>query len=165
MGQLKIGDNTVHTNGDLPSVGSPAPDFALVKTDMTEVSLKDFAGRSIVLNIFPSVDTSTCATSVREFNKRAAAIQNASVLCISKDLPYAFRRFCAAEGIQNVISLSDFRNKGFSDRYGVLMTDGRMAGLHARAVVVIGPDGKVKYTELVPVIGQEPDYDKALNAL
>ena len=165
MATLKIGENVVHTAGELPSVGTPAPDFSLTKTDLSEVSLKDFKGKSVVLNIFPSVDTSTCATSVREFNKRAAGIANAVVICVSKDLPFAFRRFCAAEGIKNVVPLSDFKDKGFTKAYGVLMTDGRMSGLHARAIVVIGTDGIVKHTELVPVIGQEPNYEEALKAI
>jgi thiol peroxidase len=136
-----------------------------VGNDLKEVSLKDHAGKNVVLNIFPSVDTRVCATSVREFNKRAAGLQNTVVLCISKDLPFAMRRFCGAEGIDKVVTLSDFRNRGFTDSYGVEMVDGGMAGLMARAIVVIDLQGKIKYTELVPVIGQEPNYDAALNAI
>lgn len=165
MAQIKLGDTTVNTSGNLPPVGAPAPDFTLSANDLTEVSLKSFQGKNVVLNIFPSVDTRVCAMSVREFNKRASSIENTVVLCISKDLPYAFRRFCGAEGIENVVTLSDFRNKGFSKHYGVEMTEGKMEGLHARAVVVVDPQGKVTYTELVPVIGQEPNYDKALQSL
>jgi thiol peroxidase len=165
MAQVKLGETLVSTNGDLPGVGSVAPDFLLVTNDFKEVSLKDFSGKTIVLNIFPSIDTSVCATSVREFNKRAASLPDVVVLAISKDLPYAHRRFCAAEGINNVVTLSDFRNKGFSQKYGVLIQNGRMEGLHARAIVVIDPQGKVRHTELVPVIGQEPNYDAALTLL
>lgn len=165
MAQTKLGERVVNTNGDLPPVGRVAPDFTLVGNDLRDVSLKSFSGKSVVLNIFPSLDTSTCATSVREFNKRAAALTNTVVLCISKDLPFAMRRFCGAEGIDKVITLSDFRNRGFSAAYGIEMMDGGMAGFFARAVVVVGPDGKVKYNQLVPVIGQEPDYDSALKAI
>jgi thioredoxin-dependent peroxiredoxin len=165
MAEIKLGDLVVNTSGDLPAVGITAPDFTLVTNDLKELSLKDFSGKNVVLNIFPSVDTSVCAMSVREFNKRAASIENTMVLCVSKDLPYAFRRFCGAEGIDKVVTLSDYRNKGFSKNYGVEMLAGRMEGLHARAIVVIDTNGKVKYTELVPVIGQEPDYDRALSAL
>lgn len=165
MAQTKLKEITVNLSGDLPRVGSSAPDFSLAGADLKNMSLKDFAGKNLVLNIFPSVDTRVCAMSVREFNKRAANIDNAVVLCISKDLPYAQKRFCAAEGISNVVMLSDFRDKGFSEDYGIEMLDGAMAGLHARAIVVIDPKGTVKYTELVPVIGQEPNYDAALGAL
>ena len=142
-----------------------AEGFTLTATNLKDVSLRDFAGKNVVLNIFPSVDTSTCATSVREFNKRVAAIDNTVVLCISKDLPFAQRRFCGAEGIDRAITLSDFRNYGFGKAYGVALLDGAFAGLLARAVVVIDPTGKVKYTELVPTIGDEPNYEAALSAI
>jgi thiol peroxidase len=165
MAQTKLGDTTVNTSGNLPPIGSAAPEFTLVANDLSEVSLRNFAGKNVILNIFPSIDTSVCATSVREFNKRAASVDNTVVLCIAKDLPFAFKRFCGAEGIDKVVTLSDFRNKGFSKSYGVEMTDGRMAGLHARCIVVIDPKGKIKYTELVPAIGQEPNYDAALKSL
>jgi thiol peroxidase len=165
MAQTKHGDATVNTNGNLPTVGSMAPDFLLVTTDLKEVGLKDYAGKNIVLNIFPSIDTSVCATSVRQFNKKAAEVENTVILSVSKDLPFAFKRFCGAEGIDKVIPLSDFRNKGFSRNYGVELLDGRFEGLDARAIVVIDPKGKVKYTELVPAIGQEPDYEAALKHL
>jgi thiol peroxidase len=165
MAQTKLGENTIHTSGNLPSVGSRAPEFLLAGTDLKEISLKDFKDKNVILNIFPSIDTRVCATSVREFNKLATSVNNTVVLSVSKDLPFAHKRFCGAEGINNVIMLSDFRNKGFSDDYGVLMQDGGMAGLHARAIVVIDPQGIVKHTELVPAIGQEPDYQAALNAL
>ena len=165
MAQTKLGDNTVNTSGSLPAVGTPAPDFSLAATDLKDVSLKEYAGKNVILNIFPSIDTRVCAMSVREFNKRATGVKNTVVLSVSKDLPFAHKRFCAAEGIENVVMLSDFRNKSFSKNYGTEMTDGGMAGLHARAIVVIDPTGKVKHTELVPVIGQEPDYDSAIKAL
>ena len=132
---------------------------------MKDVSLKDFTGKNVVLNIFPSVDTNTCATSVREFNKRVAAVDNTVVLCISKDLPFAQKRFCGAEGIDRALTLSDFRNRGFGKTYGVELTSSSFAGLFARAVVVIDATGKVKYTELVPQIGEEPNYEAALNAI
>jgi thioredoxin-dependent peroxiredoxin len=166
MAQTKLGESTVNTSGSLPSVGSTAPDFSLTTTDLKDVGLKDFSGKNIVLNIFPSIDTRVCATSVREFNKRAAGMSNTVVLSVSKDLPFAHKRFCGAEGIENVVMLSDFRDKGaFSKHYGIDMVDGGMAGLHARAIVVIDPQGKVKHTELVPAIGQEPNYDAAIGAL
>lgn len=165
MAQTKLGENTVNTSGNLPAAGSPAPDFSLATLDLKDSSLKDYAGKNIVLNIFPSVDTRVCAMSVREFNKRVASINDTVVLCISKDLPFAQKRFCGAEGIDRVVMLSDFRNKGFSKDYGVEMIDGGMAGLDARAVIVIDKNGKVKYTELVPAIGQEPNYDAALKAI
>jgi thioredoxin-dependent peroxiredoxin len=165
MAQTKLGDLIVNTSGELPAIGAEAPDFTLVTNDLNEMSLKDFSGKNVVLNIFPSVDTRVCAMSVREFNKRAASVDNTVVLCISKDLPYAFRRFCGAEGIDKVVTLSDYRDKGFSKNYGLEMLSGRMEGLHARAIVVIDANGKVKHTELVPVIGQEPNYDAALGSL
>ncbi len=165
MAQTKLGENTVNTNGNLPAVGAAAPNFVLTGNDLKDVTLNQFAGKNLVLNIFPSIDTGVCATSVREFNKRAAALNNTTVLCVSKDLPFAMRRFCGAEGIDNVITASDFRSRGFSKDYGVELIDGGMVGLNARAVVVIDIDGKVKYTELVPAIGQEPNYDAALAAL
>lgn len=165
MAQTKLGDRVVNTNGDLPAIGSVAPGFTLVGNDLKEINSTTFAGKNVVLNIFPSVDTSTCATSVREFNKRAAALSNTVVLCISKDLPFAMRRFCGAEGIDKVMTLSDFRDLGFSKAYGVLMMEGVMAGFFARCVVVIGTDGKVKYTEMVPTVGQEPNYEAALKAI
>lgn len=165
MAHIKIGENVVNVKGELPKVGSAAPDFKLAGLDLKDVSLSNYAGKTVVLNIFPSIDTRVCATSVREFNKRASSFPDTKVVCVSRDLPYAFRRFCGAEGITNVDSLSDFRNKGFSKDYGVEMTDGAMEGLFARAIVVIDKSGKVKHTELVPVIGQEPNYDAALGAL
>ncbi|MCI7070173.1 thiol peroxidase [Bacteroides pyogenes] len=151
--------------GEFIQVGKVAPNFELVKTDLSSFSLKELSGKNVVLNIFPSLDTGVCAASVRRFNKEAAGLKDTVVLAISKDLPFAAARFCAAEGIENVVSLSDFRFSDFDESYGVRMADGPLAGLLARAVVVIGKDGKVAYTELVPEITQEPDYDKALAAL
>jgi thiol peroxidase len=165
MAQIKIGENVVNVKGELPKVGAPAPDFKLAGIDLKDVSLGSHSGKTVVLNIFPSIDTRVCAMSVREFNKRASSFPDTKVINISKDLPFAFRRFCGAEGISNVESLSDFRDKGFAKDYGVEMMDGSMEGLFARAIVVIDKQGKVKHTELVPVIGQEPNYDAALGAL
>ena len=165
MADVKFKDLTAHTIGNLPPVGTLANDFTLTTQNMEDVSLAKFAGKNVVLNIFPSIDTRVCAMSVREFNKRAAGLNNTTVLCISHDLPFAFKRFCGAEGIENVISLSDFRTKSFGKSYGVELLDGPFTGLHARAVVVLDTNHKVLHTELVPVIGQEPDYDKALAVL
>lgn len=165
MAQTKLGENTVTTIGELPAVGSKAPDFSLTGIDLQEATLKNFAGKKIVFNIFPSIDTGVCATSVREFNKRASSLENTAVLCISKDLPFAFKRFCGAEGIDKVVSLSDFKNKGFSKNYGIEMVDGALTGLLARAIVVVDENGKIIHTELVPAIGQEPNYDAAIQAL
>lgn len=145
--------------------GAVAPDFALVKTDLSSLSLKDLKGKNVVLNIFPSLDTSVCAASVRKFNKLAAGLPDTVVLAVSKDLPFAHARFCSTEGIENVIPVSDFRVSDFDVKYGVLMEDGPLAGLLARSVVVVDKEGKVAYTELVPEITQEPDYDKAIAAL
>jgi thiol peroxidase len=164
MAQVTLGGNPVHTSGDLPSVGSSAPDFTITGADLGDVSKGDFAGKNVVLNIFPSIDTQVCATSVRTFNERAAGLDDTVVLCVSADLPFAQGRFCGAEGIENVKTGSTFRSS-FGEDYGVAMTDGKLEGVLARSVVVIGPDGNVKYTELVPEIAQEPDYDAALGAL
>jgi len=165
MALTKLGPNDANTIGELPAIGSSAVDFTLTATNMKDVSLKDFAGKNVVLNIFPSVDTSTCSTSVREFNKRVASKDNTVVLCISKDLPFAQKRFCGAEGIDKVMTLSDYRSRGFGKSYGVELIDSGFVGLFARAVIVIDPSGKVKYTELVPQIGQEPNYDAAVKAI
>ncbi|BBZ33581.1 putative thiol peroxidase [Mycolicibacterium confluentis] len=155
--------NPINTVGDLPGVGSPAPSFTLTGTDLGEVGNDQFSGKAVVLNIFPSIDTPVCATSVRTFNERAAA-SGVAVLCVSKDLPFAQKRFCGAEGIENVTTASAFRSS-FGEDFGITIADGPMAGLLGRAVVVIGADGNVSYTELVPEIGSEPDYDAALAAL
>ena len=162
MAQITLLGNPINTVGDLPAVGSSAPAFALTGTDLGIVSLAQFNGKPVLLNIFPSVDTPVCASSVRKFNEQASA-RGLTVLCVSKDLPFALSRFCGAEGIENVVSASAFRDS-FGEDYGVTITDGPMAGLLGRAVVVIGADGKVAYTELVPEIAQEPDYDAALAA-
>ena len=163
MAQITLRGNQINTTGDLPAIGSPAPAFTLTGTDLGEVSSSKLRGAPVLLNIFPSVDTPVCAISVRTFNERAAA-GGVSVLCVSKDLPFAQKRFCGAEGIENVTTASAFRD-GFGEDYGVTIVDGPMAGLLARAIVVIDADGNVAYTELVPEIAQEPDYDAALAAL
>ncbi|OBH56934.1 thiol peroxidase [Mycobacterium sp. E2479] len=162
MAQITLRGNPINTVGELPAVGSKAPAFSLTGGDLAAVSSEQFSGKPLVLNIFPSIDTPVCAASVRTFNERAAA-SGASVLCVSKDLPFAQARFCGAEGIENVKSASAFRDN-FGDDYGVTIADGPMAGLLARAIVVIGTDGNVAYTELVPEIAQEPNYDAALAA-
>ncbi len=165
MASVTLGGNPSNTNGDLPAVGSPAPAFSLVGNDLGPVSLADHAGKNVVISIFPSVDTPTCATSVRTFNERAADMDNTVVLNVSADLPFAQGRFCGAEGIENVSTASCFRSDDFSDSYGVKLVDGPLQGLLARAIVVVGPDGNVKHTELVPEIASEPDYDAAIAAL
>jgi len=165
MAQIKLGENVVSTSGELPSVGSSAPSFTLTNTDFKDQTLQDFSGKNIILNVFPTIDTGVCSASVREFNKRAAGLADTVVLCISKDLPLSQKKFCGAEGIENVVMLSDFRNLNFAKNYGVEMTDGGWYGLFARTVVVINKEGKVSYTELVPKIGQEPNYDTAIAAL
>ncbi len=164
MAQVTLGGNPVHTSGELPAVGSTAPAYTLTGADLGDVASSDFDGKNVVLNIFPSVDTPTCATSVRTFNERAAGLDDTVVLCVSADLPFAAGRFCGAEGIENVKTASTFRSD-FGTDYGVDLVDGKLAGVLARAVVVVGPDGTVKHTELVPEIAQEPDYDAALNAI
>jgi thioredoxin-dependent peroxiredoxin len=153
---------TVSLAGELPAVGSTAPDFRLVGVDLKDVSLGDFRGKTKVLNIVPSLDTSVCATSTRTFNQRAGALVNTAVLVISADLPWAMKRFCSVEGLKNVVPLSMMRGRGFAKDYGVLITDGAFEGVTARAVVVLDPDDTVVYTQLVPDIGSEPDYDAAL---
>ena len=163
MAQITLRGNAINTVGELPAIGSPAPGFTLTGTDLGAIGAEQFRDKPLLLNIFPSVDTSVCAASVRTFNERAAA-GGVSVLCGSKDLPFAQKRFCGAEGIENVTTASAFRDS-FGEDYGITMVDGPMAGLLGRAVVVIGADGTVTYTELVPEIGQEPDYDAALAAL
>lgn len=165
MAEIKFKGNPVHTQGQLPEVGTKAPDFKLTNTDLSEISLSELNGKRVVLNIFPSVDTGVCAASVRRFNELAGSMDNTAVVNVSKDLPFAHKRFCGAEGIENVESTSSFRDPEFSSRYGVDMTDGPLAGLMSRAVVVLDENGNVKYTEQVPDITQEPDYDSALNAL
>ncbi|HEY5368184.1 MAG TPA: thiol peroxidase [Hanamia sp.] len=161
---ITLHGNILHTVGKLPAVGTVIKDFTLTDTSLNEKTLADFKGKNLILNIFPSVNTGVCAKSVREFNKDAASLNNTTVLCISKDLPFAQKAFCGAEGIDNVVMLSDFRND-FGHAYGVLMADGPMRGLLSRAVIVINPEGKIVYEEQVPEIAQEPDYAAALAAL
>lgn len=165
MTNITLKGNPIHTVGSLPAVGTQAPDFKLTKTDLSEVSLKDFAGKKIILSIFPSVDTPTCATAVRQFNEKAAKLKDVVVLCISADLPFALNRFCGAEGLKEVIPTSVFRHQEFGDQYGVRIVDGPIAGLLSRAIVVLDSTGKVVYTEQVSEIAHEPDYQAALNAV
>lgn len=165
MATVTLKGTPIHTSGELPAVGSAAPDFQLVNGDLKNVGLGDFAGKRKVLNIVPSLDTSVCATSTRAFNEKASSMKNAVVLVISADLPFAQKRFCTTEGLTNVVPLSLMRGKSFQKDYGVLLTDGPLEGLCARAVVVLDESNRVKYTQLVPEIAQEPDYDAALKSL
>lgn len=165
MAQVALKGTPVQTSGDLPAVGQGSPDFTLTKMDLSELSLSELKGKRVVLNIFPSLDTATCATSVRTFNHRASEMPGTVILCISADLPFAQKRFCGAEGLEQVIPLSDFRNKAFGGEYGVTILDGALRGLLARAVVVLDGAGRVIYTELVPEIASEPDYSAALKSL
>lgn len=165
MATITLHGQPISTVGDLPEVGSDAPGFRLVNGRLQDVSLHEFAGKRKVLNIFPSIDTPTCATSVRKFNEKAASLRDAVVLCISTDLPFAQQRFCGAEGIDNVTTLSLMRDPGFGKDYGVRIDTGPMAGLTARAVVVLDEDNKVLHRELVSEVADEPDYDAALAAL
>ena len=164
MATVTLGGNPVNTVGDLPSVGSAAPAFTLAGADLSDLTADSFSGKKVVLNIFPSLDTPTCATSVRTFNERVAGRDDAVVLCVSEDLPFAQSRFCGAEGLSNVLTGSSFRSD-FGNQYGVALDESKMAGLLARAVVVLDESGTVVYTELVPEIASEPDYDAALAAL
>jgi len=165
MATVTLGGKPLHVAGDLPAPGTVAPAFSLVGKTLANVSLTDFAGKNKVLNIFPSVDTPTCATSVRKFNKEASALKDTVVLCISSDLPFAQSRFCGAEGLDNVVTLSMMRDRHFAKDYGVLLEDGPLAGICARAVVVIGPDDRVRYSQLVSEIADEPDYASALKEI
>jgi len=165
MAQTALQGNPVSLAGELPAVGSPAPDFNLVDTELADRTLADFSGKKVLLNIVPSLDTPVCATSTRKFNESFAGRDDAVCLVVSADLPFAAGRFCSAEGIDNVHALSMMRSRNFAKDYGVLIEDGPLAGVTARAIVVIDANGQVVYTELVPEIGQEPDYDAALKAL
>ena len=165
MAHISLGPDPVTTTGDLPAVGSPAPDFKVTKTDLTDTTLSDFSGKYVVLNIFPSIGTGVCSASVRKFNEMAAGKDNTVVLSVSRDLPFAHTAFCEAEGIENVIPTSEYKDNGFSDNYHVKMVNGKFEGLLSRCVVIIDPSGTVVYTEQVPQIGQEPDYDSALAAI
>ncbi|UZR92492.1 thiol peroxidase [Chondrinema litorale] len=165
MASITFKGNTINTSGTLPEVGSLAPDFTLTKSDLSDTTLADYKGKKVVLNIFPSVDTGICAASVRAFNAKASEVDNTVVLCISKDLPFAHKRFCEAEGLSGVVPTSQYKNNTFEDAYHVSMVEGPLAGLFSRAVVILNEDGKVVYTEQVPEIAQEPDYEKAIAAI
>jgi thiol peroxidase len=165
MAQITLQGNPINTIGNLPANGSQAPDFQLTKTDLSDVNMDDFAGTRLILNIFPSIDTEVCAMSVRRFNAEAEKLDNTSVLCISADLPFAQGRFCGAEGLDRVITLSMMRDQKFGADYGLAITDGPLAGLLSRAIVIVDTDGAVIYSEQVPEITQEPDYAAALKIL
>ena len=165
MATITLQGNEIHTNGELPAVGSDAPDFRLVDAELNDRSLSDYAGKKILMNIVPSLDTPVCATSTKKFNEAAAGKDNVIMLVIAADLPFAMSRFCGAENVDKVVPLSMMRSRNFAKDYGVLIEDGPLAGITARAIVVIDENDKVVYTELVPEIAQEPDYDKALAAL
>jgi thiol peroxidase len=165
MAEIKLKGNPIHTSGKLPETGSSAKDFVLTKTDLSQTSLSDYKGSRVVLNIFPSIDTGTCAASVRQFNKLTAQLPNTKVLCISRDLPFAQARFCGAEGIENVETLSDFNTGKFGKDYGLQIIDGPLEGLLSRSVVVIDESGKVIYTQQVEETTEEPDYESVLNAI
>lgn len=164
MATITLKGNEISTAGELPAKGSNAAAFSLVATDLSEKSLADFSGKNVVLNVFPSIDTPVCAASVRKFNETAGKRDDTVVLCISADLPFAHNRFCEVDGLKDVIPLSTFRNSDFGADYGLTITTGPLAGLLSRAIVIVNPDGKVVYTEQVPEIAQEPDYDAALAA-
>ena len=166
MARITLGGNETNTIGNLPEVGNEAPDFQLVSKDMQEKTLASYHGQQVILNIYPSIDTGVCAMSTKKFNQEASKLDNTRIVCVSRDLPFALKRYCDAEGIENLDNLTNFRDSGdFGKNYGVEIADGAFKGLNARAIVVIDEAGKVKYTELVPEVGQEPDYDKALASL
>lgn len=165
MAKITLGGTETNTNGTLPAVGTKLNNYSFVKNDMSPVSLIEFKGKNLILNIFPSVDTSVCATSVRNFNKEAANMEDTAVMCISKDLPFALNRFCGAEGIENVTVASDFRTPQFAEDMGLKIVDGAFEGLDARVIIVLDKNGEVVHTELVPEVGQEPDYKAALAAV
>lgn len=165
MAEITLAGNAIHTVGELPEIGSAAPEFTLTSKGLSEEKLEDFKGSKILLNIFPSIDTDVCAMSVRRFNEDAAKRPGVRVLCVSADLPFALSRFCGAEGLDDVVVLSDFRNKSFGDDYGLRIVDGPLSGLLSRAVVVIDEEANIVYTEQVPEIGSEPDYAAALSHL
>lgn len=165
MATITLGGNHIETSGNLPTVGSKAANFELVALDLSTKTLEDFKGTHLILNIFPSVNTRVCATSVREFNKTASSLNNTKVLCISRDLPFAQKEFCAAEGIENVVMLSDFKVGAFGKNYGLLITSGIFDALHSRCIIIINKSGTIIYTEQVSEIGQEPNYHAALKAL
>ena len=165
MATVTLNGTPFNTNGELPKVGEMAPDFNLKKVDLSSTNLSDYKGANLILNIFPSIDTATCATSVRTFNKRASELENTKVVCVSRDLPFAQKRFCGSEGIDNVITASDFATGDFGKNYGLELENGPLAALHARAIVVVDANGIVKHTELVSDIASEPNYDAAIAAV
>jgi thiol peroxidase len=165
MAKITLKGNPIKTIGKLPRVGEKAPKFSLVKADLSKAKLKDFKGSKVILNIFPSLDTGTCAASVRKFNEEAGKLENTKVLCISRDLPFAQARFCGAEGLENVITLSDFAKGKFGKSYGLTIKTGPLSYLHSRAIVILNEEGEVVYTEQVPEIVNEPNYEAALNTL
>jgi thioredoxin-dependent peroxiredoxin len=165
MASITLGGNPIHTAGELPKVGTQLADFKLVKNDLSVATLSDFAGKKLVLNIFPSIDTGTCAASVRKFNESASALANTTVLCISRDLPFAQKRFCGAEGLENVVNLSDFQTGSFGKVNGLEIVDGPLLGLHSRVVIVADENGKITHTEQVAEIADEPNYEAALAVL
>lgn len=164
MADITLKGNAIHTSGNLPAIGSSIPDFRLTKSDLKDISPADLAGKKVIFNIFPSVDTGTCAASVRKFNEQAAALENTTVLCVSADLPFALSRFCGAEGIKNVLTSSDYKDKKFGKDWGLQFTDGPLQGLLSRSVVVADATGKIVYTEQVAETTAEPNYEKALAA-
>ena len=165
MAKITLQGNEIETSGNLPEVGTKAPEFNLVAGDLSRKSLNDFKGKKLILNIFPSVDTGTCATSVRNFNEKASQLDNTAVLCISRDLPFAQGRFCGAEGLDNVVMLSDFYEGAFGKNYGLEINNGPLAGLHSRCIVVVDENGTITHTEQVAEIADEPNYEAALNKL
>jgi thioredoxin-dependent peroxiredoxin len=165
MAQITFKGNPIHTAGEIPKVGDAAPDFRLTGSDLADISLADYSGKNLIISVFPSLDTPVCAASVRRFNVEAGRLKNTVVLCVSRDLPFAHKRFCVAEGLSNVVSASEYKNASFSDGYGLRIVDGPLAGLLSRAIIVIDATGKILYTEQVPEITQEPNYDRALAAL
>jgi thiol peroxidase len=165
MANITLGGNPATTVGNVPVTATQAPDFTLTAADLSSKTLADYAGKRKILNIFPSVDTGICAASSRKFNAEAASLDNTQVLCISRDLPFAQARFCAAEGLENVEMLSDFKDGSFGNNYGLMIADGAFANLHSRVVMVLDEQNKIVYTEQVPEIGQEPNYEAALKAL
>jgi len=165
MATITLGGNAIQTVGELPQNGTKAPEFTLLKNDLSKASLSDFKGSKVVLNIFPSVDTGTCATSVRKFNEQAANLENTKVLCISRDTPFAQGRFCGAEGIANVVMLSDIKDGSFGQAYGLTIANGPLESFLSRSIVVINEEGNVVYSEQVPEIKDEPDYEAALKSL
>ncbi len=165
MAKVTLKGNAINTNGELPQVGSQIPAYTLTKNDLSDIKNDNFKGKRVIYNIFPSLDTPTCAASVRRFNEEASKLPNTEVVCVSKDLPFAHTRFCSTEGIQNVTSASGFRDNDFSDKFGVTMVDGPLKGLMARSVVVADENGKVIHTQLVDEIADEPNYENAIASL